>query len=393
MLLTTNDALDEACAVFAQEPFITIDTEFLRETTYYPRLCLIQMACPDKAVLIDPLSEELDLAPFLALMRNENIVKVFHAARQDIEILWNLSGEIPAPLFDTQVAAMVCGYGDSVSYEQLAQDYARAKIDKSSRFTDWSRRPLSDAQRVYARADVTHLVTIYQRMREEIETTGRLTWLEEEMAILTSPDTYRADPDQAWRRLVGRIRKPRELAVLQEIAAWRESEAKSRDVPRGRVMKDEALIEITVSQPRDGGMLARLRAVPSGFDRSRFAEDVLEAVSRGLARDLATLPSLERPRGRARHAAVLDMLKVLLKLVCDRERVAPKLVASSEDLDDLAAYDETMTQDDNAVLRGWRREVFGEKALDLMAGRLALGLSQREVVLVPQDVLPAVGEA
>src|SRR5918997_1995291 len=248
-LITTTGALAEACARLSAHPFVTVDTEFMRETTYYPKLCLIQMAGPHQGVLVDPLANSLDLAPFFALMADERVIKVFHSARQDLEIVWNLGGLIPRPLFDTQVAAMVCGYGDSVSYEQLVNDLAKARVDKSSRFTDWSRRPLSEAQLAYALSDVTHLVKVYEALHAELGETGRSGWLAEEMTVLTSPETYRADPGNAWQRLSGRMRKAREIAVLMELAAWREREAQTRDVPRGRVLKDEAVIDIAVSAP------------------------------------------------------------------------------------------------------------------------------------------------
>jgi ribonuclease D len=234
-LITTTDALATACTRLAAHPFVTVDTEFLRETTYYPKLCLIQMAGPDPAdaCLIDPLAEGISLEPFMALMADKSVVKVFHSARQDLEIIWNLGGLVPEPLFDTQIAAMVCGYGDSVSYEQLVNDLAKARVDKSSRFTDWSRRPLTEAQLTYALSDVTYLVNVYEELMAQLQKNGRLAWLDEEMAVLTSPETYQADPENAWRRLVGRLRKSKEVAVLMEVAAWREREAQSRDVPSG----------------------------------------------------------------------------------------------------------------------------------------------------------------
>src|ERR687894_2984919 len=293
-LITTTGALAEACSRLAAHPFVTVDTEFMRETTYYPKLCLIQMAGPEDAVIVDPLAPNLDLAPFFALMADERVTKVFHSARQDLEIIWNLGQLIPRPLFDTQVAAMVCGYGDSVSYEQLVNDLAKARVDKSSRFTDWSRRPLSEAQSAYALSDVTHLVKVYEALRAELEETGRSAWLDEEMGVLTSPETYRADPVNAWQRLAGRMRKAREVAVLMEVAAWREREAQARDVPRGRVLKDEAIIDIAVAAPRDAEALGRLRSIPNGFERSRTAADILEAIERGIARDPKTVPLPQR---------------------------------------------------------------------------------------------------
>jgi ribonuclease D len=378
-LITSTDALASACTRLSAHPFVTVDTEFLRETTYYPKLCLIQMAGPDPAdaYLIDPLAEGLSLEPFMALMANRNVVKVFHSARQDLEIVWNLGGIVPEPLFDTQVAAMVCGYGDSVSYEQLVNDLAKAKVDKSSRFTDWSRRPLSEAQLTYALSDVTHLVKVYEALVDQLQKNGRLNWLTEEMSVLTSPETYQADPDNAWRRLAGRLRKPKEVAVLMEVAAWREREAQGRDVPRGRILKDDALIDIATSSPRSVEALGRLRSIPNGFERSRTGADILEAVERGLARDPATVPVPERNRGRGNTGAVVDLLKVLLKAVAEQEGVAPKIIATVEELEAIAENDGA----DVPSLHGWRRALFGEKAVALKNGQLGLVLERGRVKL------------
>ena len=376
-LITTTADLADACARLASHPFVTVDTEFLRETTYYPKLCLIQLASPDEAVLVDPLAPDLDLAPFFELMTNKAVVKVFHAARQDLEIVWMLGRVLPTPLFDTQVAAMVCGYGDSVGYEQLANDLAKARIDKSSRFTDWSRRPLNEAQLVYAEADVTHLRDIYLALKADLETTGREGWVAEEMAVLNSPATYEVKPENAWQRLKGRIRKPKELAGLMELAAWREREAQHRDVPRQRVLKDDALMDIVARAPRSVEALAELRSVPNGFERSRSGGEVLAAIERGLALDPKTLPRLERERGRGGNGAVLDLLKVLLKAVAEAERVAPKIIASSDDLEAIASDDEAEVP----ALQGWRREVFGEKALALKSGELGLRIVRGRVTV------------
>jgi ribonuclease D len=356
-LISSTDALAAACDRLSQHPFVTVDTEFLRETTYYPKLCLIQMASsdPGEAYLVDPLAEGISLEPFMALMADKNVVKVFHSARQDLEIVWNLGGIVPEPLFDTQVAAMVCGYGDSVSYEQLSNDLAKAKIDKSSRFTDWSRRPLTDAQLTYALSDVTHLVKVYEALLAQLQNNGRLEWLAEEMAILTSPETYQADPNNAWRRLAGRLRKPREIAVLMEVAAWREREAQARDVPRGRILKDDAVIDIATSAPRSVEALGRLRTIPNGFERSRTGGEILEAVERALARDPATIPMPERSRGRSNTGSVVDLLKVLLKAVAEQEGVAPKIIATVEELEAIAESDDA----DVPSLHGWRRKLFG----------------------------------
>ncbi|MEA1833812.1 ribonuclease D [Methylobacterium durans] len=379
-LITTTSALADACTRLAAQPFVTVDTEFMRETTYYPKLCLIQMAGPDgSAVLVDPLAPKIDLTPFVDLMADEGVVKVFHSARQDLEIIWMLGELLPHPFFDTQVAAMVCGYGDSVSYEQLVNDVAKAKIDKSSRFTDWSRRPLSDAQLAYALSDVTHLVTIYEVLAGQLVETDRGAWLDEEMGVLTSPETYRADPAQAWRRLSGRMRKPREIAVLMEVAAWREREAQSRNVPRGRILKDEAVIDVATSAPRSVEALGRLRSIPAGFERSRTGADILAAVERGFARDTAEIAMPERSRGRGGggNGALVELLKVLLKAVCEAEGVAPKIIATVDDLEAIADDDAA----DVPVLHGWRRGLFGEKALALKSGRLALSIERGRVVV------------
>ncbi len=376
-LISDTAELAAACERLATHPFVTVDTEFLRETTYYPRLCLIQLASPDEAVLVDPLAQDIDLAPFFGLMTNEAVVKVFHAARQDLEIVWLLGRVLPTPLFDTQVAAMVCGYGDSVGYEQLANDLAKARIDKSSRFTDWSRRPLTEAQLTYAESDVTHLRQIYLALKEDLDASGREGWVAEEMAVLSSPATYEVKPENAWLRLKGRVRKPRELPLLMEIAAWREREAQSRDVPRQRVLKDDALMDIVQRGPRSVEALAELRSVPNGFERSRSGGEVLAAIERAAAIDPKTLPRLERERGRPTNGAVLDLLKVLLKAIADAERVAPKIIATSDDLEAIAS-DELS---DVPALKGWRREVFGEKALALKSGQLSLRIERGRVVV------------
>jgi ribonuclease D len=376
-LITTTDALAAACGRLARHPYVTVDTEFLRETTYYPKLCLVQLAAPEEAVLVDPLADGISLDPFLDLMADPNVVKVFHSARQDLEIVWNLGRLVPTPLFDTQVAAMVCGYGDSVSYEQLANDLAKARIDKSSRFTDWSRRPLTEAQLSYALSDVTHLISVYEALRAQLAASGRQAWLDEEMAVLTSPETYKADPDNAWKRLVGRLRKAREVAVLMEVAAWREREAQTRDVPRGRILKDDALVDLATAAPRSVEALGRLRSIPNGFERSRTAADILEAVGRGLARDPKTVPVPDRSRRSGATGAVVDLLKVLLKAIAEQEGVAPKIIATVEDLEAIAENDDAEV----TALHGWRRQLFGEKALALKAGRLGLAMDRGRVTV------------
>jgi len=340
-----------------------------------------QMASPDEAVVIDALAERIDLTPFFELMANEKIVKVFHAARQDIEIVWNLAQKIPHPIVDTQVAAMVLGYGDSISYDQLVQRITGDTLDKSHRFTDWTRRPLSEAQITYALSDVTHLRTVYLKLIEDLEKRGRNSWVEAEMDVLTSPDTYRADPERAWERLKSRVRKPKELAVLIEIAAWREREAQTRDVPRGRVLKDDVIGDIAIQAPTTSERLAQLRSLPKGFERSRWGEQIIDAVKRGLERDHKTLPRLERFRPAVNGAATVELLKVLLRMTAERHSVAAKVIATVDDLDRIAADDEA----DVPAMKGWRRELFGEKALALKHGRLALAIDRGKVVTVEKE--------
>jgi len=380
-LIATSDDLAAVCTRMARHPFVTVDTEFLRETTYYPLLCVAQMASPEEAVVIDALATGIDLAPFFALMANEKIVKVFHAARQDIEIVWNMAKTIPHPIVDTQVAAMVLGYGDSISYDQLVQRITGDTLDKSHRFTDWTRRPLSDAQIAYALSDVTHLRDVYTKLATDLDRRGRNNWVEAEMDVLTSPDTYRADPERAWERLKSRVRKPKELAVLIEIAAWREREAQSRDVPRGRVIKDDVLGDIAVQAPTTLERLANLRSLPKGFERSRWGEQIIEAVKRGLGRDHKTLPRLDRFRPATNGAATVELLKVLLRMTAERHSVAAKVIATVDDLDRIAADDDA----DVPAMKGWRRELFGEKALALKHGRLALAVDKGKVVTVEKS--------
>jgi len=380
-LITTTDELAAVCSRMARHPFVTVDTEFLRETTYYPLLCVAQMASPDEAAVIDALAAGIDLAPFFALMANEKVVKVFHAARQDIEIVWNMAKTIPHPIVDTQVAAMVLGYGDSISYDQLVQRITGDTLDKSHRFTDWTRRPLSDAQIVYALSDVTHLRDVYLKLAADLDKRGRNSWVEAEMDILTSPETYRADPERAWERLKSRVRKPKELAVLIEVAAWREREAQTRDVPRGRVLKDDVLGDIAVQAPTTVDRLGTLRSLPKGFERSRWGDQIIEAVKRGLERDHKTLPRLERFRPAANGAATVELLKVLLRMTAESHGVAAKVIATVDELDRIAADDEANVP----ALKGWRRELFGEKALALKHGRLALAVDKGRVVTVEKS--------
>jgi len=376
--ITTTSELAAVCRRMASHPFVTVDTEFLRETTYYPLLCVAQMASPDEAVVVDALAPGIDLAPFYTLLADERVMKVFHAARQDIEIVWHAAKLIPHPIFDTQVAAMVLGYGDSISYEQLVQRISADTLDKSHRFTDWTCRPLSDAQLTYAISDVTHLRDVYLALVEDLKRRGRADWVEDEMRVLTSPDTYRMEPENAWKRLRTRVRKPKELAVLIEVAAWREREAQSRDVPRSRVLKDEAIADIAVQAPTTAEKLKTLRSLPKGFERSRWGEGIVAAVGRGLARDPKTLPLQDRVQPAANGAAVVELLKVLLRMVSEQHHVAAKVIATVDDLERIAASDNA----DVPALSGWRRELFGDKALALKHGKLALAIEKSRVATV-----------
>src|SRR6185437_2948645 len=339
-LIATTAELADVCSRMAGHPFITVDTEFLRESTYYPLLCVAQMATAEEAVVIDALAQDIDLAPFFELMMNESVIKVFHAARQDIEIVWHMAGKIPHPIFDSQVAAMVLGYGDSISYDQLVQRITGDTLDKSHRFTDWTRRPLSEAQVHYALSDVTHLRDVYLKLAADLEKRGRVNWVEAEMNVLTSPETYRADPARAWERLKNRVRKPKDLSVLMEIAAWREREAQTRDVPRSRVLKDDVVGDIATQAPTTIERLGSMRSLPKGFERSRWGPEIVAAVQRGLERDPKTLPRLERFRPAPNGAAIVELLKVLLRMTAERHGVAAKVIATVDDLEQIAADDE-----------------------------------------------------
>lgn len=377
-LITTTSDLAAACSRMSRHTFVTVDTEFLRETTYYPLLCVAQMATSDEAVVIDALAPDMNLAPFFEVMANEGILKVFHAARQDIEIIWHQAKLIPHPVFDTQIAAMVLGYGDSISYDQLVQRVTGDLIDKTHRFTDWSRRPLSEAQVNYATSDVTHLREVFLSLSVDLEKRGRSGWVGEEMEILTSPDTYRADPETAWERLKTRVRKPKQLSVLIEVAAWREREAQSRDVPRGRVLKDETIGDIATHAPTTPERLAALRSLPRGFERSKWGAEILDAVKRGLARDTSELPRLDKPRQSLNGNATVELLKVLLRMASEQHGVAAKVIATVEDLEHIALDDRA----DVPALHGWRREMFGEQAIALKRGQLALAVERGRVVVV-----------
>ena len=380
-LITTTGALTAVCDRLAKHSVITVDTEFLRETTYYPLLCVIQLASAEDAVVIDALAEGLDLKPFFDLMGNENVLKVFHAARQDIEIIFHRAGIVPHPVFDTQVAAMVLGYGDSIAYDALVERITGHRPDKTHRFTDWSRRPLTDDQANYALADVTYLRDVFAALDADLKKRGRNDWVSEEMEVLTSPRTYDFHPERAWERLKTRVRKPKELAVLMEVAAWREAEAQSRDVPRSRILKDDAIGDIATHAPASLEKLAHLRSIPKGFEKSKWGQDIVAAVQRGIARDPQTLPKLEKPRGSANGSATVELLKVLLRMTSEKHGVASKVIATVDDLEQIAIDDDA----DVGALHGWRRELFGEAALSLKRGQLALAVEKGRVIRVDRS--------
>ncbi len=379
-VITETEALSQFCARQVGASFVAVDTEFMRERTYWPILCLAQVAGPEEAAAIDALAPGIDLSPLLSLMADRNIPKVFHAARQDIEIFFNFSGTIPAPLFDTQIAAMVCGFGDAASYETLVGKLAQASLDKSSRFTDWSRRPLTERQIRYALADVVHLRTVYEKLLQRLASNGREGWFAEEMAELSNPETYRNDPNEAWRRfrLRGRV-DARFFGVLRELAAWRESAARQRNLPRGRIVRDEAVLEIAAHMPKTIDALTRTRSLGKGIAEGKLGNEILEAIQRGLANSSTFDPPpstrADPPPG---AGPLLELLRVLLKQRCEEHQVAQKLLATTEDLEAIAADDEAPVR----ALSGWRREIFGKDALALKHGRLALTVQRNRITLV-----------
>jgi len=389
-IITDTAELEEFCRQQATAAFVTVDTEFMRDKTYWPQLCLVQVAGPDSAAAIDSLAPGIDLQPLFDLMANEKILKVFHAARQDVEIFFHLAGRVPTPVFDTQIAAMVCGFGESVSYETLAGKLAGAKIDKSSRFTDWSNRPLTERQIAYALDDVTHLRRVYERLQERLEQSGRLPWLAEEIAEMTDPGTYRMEPAEAWRRFKLRGANRRFLVVLREVAAWRETAAQQRNLPRNRVIRDETILEIAAHSPSTVAELGRSRGIARGLAEGKFGEEILEAITRANA-----LPESEHPKLKPRDeippglGPLVDLLRVLLKLRCEEEGVAQKLVANTEDLETIAASDDASVP----AMSGWRFDIFGKEALALKHGRLALTASGKRIIMVPLATGTAAGTA
>jgi ribonuclease D len=380
--ITTTEGLAAFCERARTRPYVTVDTEFLRERTYYSKLCLLQLAIPgedeEDAVLVDPLAGKLSLDPLYDLFRDENVVKVFHAARQDLEIFFVEGGVIPKPLFDTQVAAMVAGFGEQVGYETLVRKIAKANLDKSSRFTDWSRRPLSDAQKVYALADVTHLRPIYEFLAKALKKSGRSEWVEEELAVLTDPATYVTNPDEAWLKIKTRTNSGRFLAIVKELARFREAYARDRNIPRSRVYKDDALLELASTKPRTIEDLNRSRLLLREARKGEIADGILEAVRLGLEMPGDQLPKADTSRDELQvNGALADLLRVLLKAKSEEAGVASKLIASAAELDEIAAGVRT-----GPALKGWRAKVFGDDALRLCSGKVALTANGRAVEIV-----------
>lgn len=380
--ITDSARLAAFCARLSAADYVTVDTEFMRENTFWPVLCLVQLAGPKEAAAIDALAAGIDLGPLYELLADETVLKVFHAGRQDLEIFYHRTGRVPHPVFDTQLAAMVCGFGDQISYENLLARTVGVTVDKASRFTDWSRRPLSDRQLDYALDDVVHLRPVYEKLAARMKKTGRAHWLDEEMAVLTAPETYRIDPESAWQRVKGRRgRGTRFLAILVELAAWREREAQRRDLPRNRILRDEAIMEIASHAPRKAETLAHVRGVSQRLAEGPIGQGILQAVEDGIARPAHSLPTApERPERLPPGLGPLtDLLKVLLKENCEKQNVAPRLVASADDLERIAADDTA----DVPALKGWRREIFGEQALALKRGRLALAADGKKIKIIP----------
>ncbi len=379
-LITDTETLARLCERLASEQFVTVDTEFMRERTYWPELCVVQLASDTEVAVVDALAPGIDLAPLGELLANQAVMKVFHAARQDIEIFVLLFDDVPQPMFDTQVAAMVAGFGDQVGYDALVSSLTGGSIDKSHRFSDWSARPLSAAQITYAAADVTWLRDVYLRLSRRLEQEGRLSWVNEEMAILNNPATYRGDPETAWERLRPRTTNRRLLYILKEVAAWREKEAQRINIPRQRLIKDEALLEIAATSPADPDALARVRGITKGFADGRSGTALLDVLAAARRVSDADLPAAPQARDNARpSAALVSLLKVLLAAKAEQHNVAPRLVASSDDIDRLALEDSP----DVPASHGWRKVVFGDDALRLKQGRIALGVDGRKVKFIP----------
>ena len=373
-LIADQSALSAFCRNIAGSDYITVDTEFLRESTFWPKLCLVQVATPNYSGIIDPLANNIDLKPLLDIMADPSVKKVFHAGRQDMEIFYRLMNRTPAPVFDTQIAAMVCGYGDQIGYDKLVAAITHHKIDKGTRFTNWAERPLSQEQLVYALSDVTHLCKVYEHLQKMLSSTGRSNWASEELQSLVDPSTYEIDPDNAWKRLKARTDKPRFLSILKSAAAWRERESMRRDQPRNWVMRDEALLNIAAQAPKDANALARCRGLPKGFINSRPGQDLLAQVSMA-----AELPVSQAPKPEPRRqldpelAPTVELLKVILKRSAEEHGVAQRLIASAEDLESIASGQ------DSKALSGWRNDIFGADAQKLILGELGLAISKNKV--------------
>jgi ribonuclease D len=379
-IVDTTADLERLVRELESAAYIALDTEFMRDQTYWPKLCLMQVAARNgPAAIIDPMAAGMDLSPIYRLIGAPNIVKVLHAARQDIEIFWHQGGVIPDPLFDTQIAAMVCGFGDSASYETLVRRLTNAELDKSARFTDWSRRPLSPRQLEYALGDVTHLCDVYEKLERDLQRTGRESWVKEEIAALKDSDLYELDPVNAWKRLKPRTANKRFLSVLAAIAAWREVEAQTRDVPRNRIIRDEALLEIAAHPPDSAEALERIRAVPKGFAASRVGKALLETIAEGLNAPPPQALERDHPRRKREPSpSSIDLLKTLLRLRAEEAKVAPRLIANSDDIERIAAGEDEGV----AAMHGWRADVFGRDAIALREGRLALALEDGEATIV-----------
>ncbi|MGB7206123.1 MAG: ribonuclease D [Anderseniella sp.] len=371
-IITTTKALSTLCANLASDPYVTVDTEFMREHTFWPILCLIQIAGKTEEAIIDPMADGIDLEPFYELMANENVLKVFHAARQDVEIFVEATGKTPVPLFDTQVAAMVCGFGDQVGYEALVRKLANEQVDKSSRFTDWARRPLSEKQLTYALSDVTHLRVVYEALQDMLNKNGRSSWLKEEMAIIADAETYISRPEDAWKRLKFRARSGKQMAVAMALAKWREERAQAKNMPRNRIIKDDAIAELATQAPTDKAGLSKLRALPRGLADGGLGAEILKAIEAGLSMPKDQLPEREVSKGQPPEgaSAIAEILKLGLKVVCERENIAPRLIANASDLEEYAAFG----NGDLAMVHGWRKDLFGDVAEGLKSGKLAIGI-------------------
>jgi|CXWL01.1.fsa_nt_gi ribonuclease D len=380
-LITKQSELSKFCAQVEHGAYITVDTEFIRDKTYFPKLCLVQIAGGEHAAAIDPLAEDINLEPVFALLQKPDLVKVFHACRQDIEIFYLLSGAIPINVFDTQIAASVCGYGESVSYETLVNKIVGQDLDKSSRFTDWSARPLSEKQLTYALSDVTHLRTIYEHLKAQIEEAGRTSWIAEEHAQLSDPALYQIEPHNAWKRLKYGTMRPKHLAVLRELAQWREIEARKNDVPRGRILKDESLVELASSIPRKTADLARMRSMDKNLSKSK-ADEVFVCVERALALPQTEWPQVSKSRKPPENiTSLIAMLQLLLKVKADIHGIAASIIADKDDLEAVA-----LGKTEIIVLQGWRYDVFGRKAQLLIEGKLKLSLNAKTKQVVFEEV-------